>query len=204
MTSNKWKSQIRLHTWLALLALGLTLWLTISYFAVLLEIGWILFGAFLLCLAMRPVVDGLAGWRIPRSITVLILYLLVLGVLVLIGSLVLPLVAQEMSTLRRDGPALLQQGAAWVATTPFAHWLPSLDTLGVDVMQQLDMLLLDLIATIAGMGQVGIDLLVLVALSYFFMIDVQPSHLWISRWFARKHQSHVQALWGGVTQRLTR
>lgn len=204
MTAGKWESQIRLSTWLALLTLGLTLWLTISHFAIILEVVWILFGAFLLSLAMRPVVDGVAGWRIPRSFTVLILYLLMLGLLVLIGSLVVPLVAREVRSLRHNGPVLLQQGATRLATTPFARWLPSLDTIGADVIQQLDTLMLGLVTTVAGVGQVGIDLLVIFVLSYFFTVDTRPSHLWVSRWFAPEHQSHIQALWEGVAHRLTR
>ncbi len=204
MRAGKWKSQIRLATWLALLALGLTLWLTIAYFAIILEVGWILFGALLLSLVMRPVVDGMAGWRIPRPLTVLLLYLLVLGVLMLIGSLVIPLLVEEVSNLRQNGPAQLQHVVARLASAPPTGWLPSFDTIGADMVQQLDTVLLNLVETAAGVGQLGLDLLVLLALSYFFTVDPRPSYLWVSRWFAREYESHVQTLWNGVTQRLTR
>lgn len=204
MTAGKWESQIRLPTWLALLALGLTLWLTISYIAIIVEIGWILCGAFLLSLAMRPVVDRLVGWRIPRAITVLILYLLALGVFVLIGSLVLPLVVQEVSSLRQNGPAQLNQVMTLLASTPFARWLPPFDTIGVNLLQQLVTVLPGLVTTVAGVGQIGLDLLVLFILSYFFTVNSRPSRLWNSWWLARAHPSHLQALWDGVVKSLTR
>ena len=59
------------QTWLSLLALGVALWTVISYANLMMEIIWILFGAFLLSLAIRPLADRLTRRRVPRSLTVL-------------------------------------------------------------------------------------------------------------------------------------
>lgn len=59
------------QSWLALFGLGLALWLATTYFELILEIGAVLFGAYLLSLAIRPIADELERWRVPRAITIL-------------------------------------------------------------------------------------------------------------------------------------
>jgi predicted PurR-regulated permease PerM len=79
--------RLSLQAWIALLALGLALWLTITYAGLLLEVIWVLFGAFLLSLAICPLADALTRWHIPRGVTVLGVYAGLGGVLALLGSL---------------------------------------------------------------------------------------------------------------------
>ncbi|MEZ4620048.1 MAG: hypothetical protein R2867_31725 [Caldilineaceae bacterium] len=67
--------RLSVQGWLALLTLILTAWFMIDNLAMLLELTWILFGAFILGVMIRPVADRLVQWRIPRGITVLLAYI---------------------------------------------------------------------------------------------------------------------------------
>ena len=65
---NTQRSGFTLRSWGGLLALGLALWLIITQAELILEMIWVLLGALLIGLAIRPVADFLGRWRIPRGV----------------------------------------------------------------------------------------------------------------------------------------
>jgi predicted PurR-regulated permease PerM len=67
--------RITTRTWIALFTLGLALWWTIRHMPGLSQVLVIAFGAILLDLAMRPIVDLLAQRHVPRWATVVVIYL---------------------------------------------------------------------------------------------------------------------------------
>lgn len=81
-----------------LIILGL---LTLAYFInAISDILVILFVAFLLAAALEPTVDTLnSKWKIPRGISVIVLYLVSIFVLGFIVSYILPILAQQVSEL---------------------------------------------------------------------------------------------------------
>ena len=70
------------QTWLGLLNLGLARWLITTYFGLITEMIRLVFGAFLISMAIRP----LAHWRILPGITVLGVYVALVGFFVLMGA----------------------------------------------------------------------------------------------------------------------
>ncbi len=68
--------RISLQAWLALFGLGLALWLTVTYLQEIMAIGWVLFGAILLSLTLRPLADRLSRHHIPRGVTMLAAYVI--------------------------------------------------------------------------------------------------------------------------------
>ena len=99
--------RLSLQTWLALLGLGLSLWLITVNADLLLQVYWIVFGAFLLSLAISPAADTLARRHVPRGLTVLAIYLVFLGLLATLGALLIPVVSIEIALLCNNGPELL-------------------------------------------------------------------------------------------------
>ncbi len=75
--------------------------LTLAYFiTAIADILVILFVAFLLAAVLEPTVDSLnSKWRIPRGISVIVLYLVSIFVLGFIVSYMLPILAQQVSEL---------------------------------------------------------------------------------------------------------
>ncbi len=194
-----WRTSMQ--AWLALLALGMTLWLLVTYFSLILEIGWIVFGAYLLSLIIRPIADWLAQRRIPRSITVLLVYLVMGALLSAIVALLAPMLSAEIDTIRATGPTLLQQASSRLSTLPFTQWIPSVGVLMQNAFQGADTLFL---SAAEGVGNLMLDLLVLIVLGYFFSIDSGAGYQLIHHWLPPEQQPHVQDVWRKIVSRLTR
>jgi hypothetical protein len=82
--------RLSLQAWLALLALGLTLWLIVRHTSLIFEVSAVLFGAVLLNVAIHPLADRLASRQVPRWITVLAVYFIAAAVLVGLASSLRP------------------------------------------------------------------------------------------------------------------
>lgn len=166
----------RLHlswqTWLALLALGVSLWVIVVYANLLLQIIWILFGAFLLSVAVRPITDVLARWRVPRGLTVLAVYLAAMGLLATLGSLLVPVVGTEIAMFRANGPNLLNKALSHLSTLPFLGQLvSSLSIPTQNLVQDASTVFPAFLNTVTGAGDVTLSLLVVLVLAYFFSTD---------------------------------
>lgn len=197
--------RISLQAWLSLLGLGLTLWLIVSYSELLLEIFLILFGAFLLSLAIRPLADTLARWRIPRWLTVLGVYLGLLGVLAIVGTLLVPIVGAEIGLLRTNGPDLLQKALSRLSTIlPLGQWIPSFAVLTQNLVQSASTLFPAFLNTVAGAGEITINVLVVLILAYFFAADIAIGPRLLQSLVPARYQAQAAAVMGRLRFRLTR
>jgi predicted PurR-regulated permease PerM len=197
--------RLNLRTWLAILALGLVFWLILAYATLLVEITALVFGAFLLTLALHPIADTLARRRVPRGLTVLGVYAALGGLLVLLGSLVLPVIRMEAGYLQTHGPDLLQRALSRLAAVPvLGPWLPSTGDLAQSLMQRLDVMLATSVRTITGVGELVVDVLIVLVLAYFFATDVELGERLLARWVPAPYQSRVRLVMARVRQRLTR
>jgi len=197
--------RLNLRTWIALLALGLAFWLILTYATLLVEVTALLFGAFLLTLALHPIADTLARRRVPRGLTVLGVYVALGGLLVLLGSLLLPVVRMEAGYFQRRGPDLLQRALSRLADVPgLGQALPSADVLAQSLTQRLDTMLGPFVRTVTGVGELAIDVLIVLVLAYFFTTDVELGARLLARWVPTPYQSRARLVVARVRQRLTR
>jgi predicted PurR-regulated permease PerM len=194
-----------LPMWLGLLALGLAFWLIINYAGLLLEVLWVLFGALLLNLAIRPLAERLAHWRVPRGLTVLGVYAILAAVLTLVGSLLAPILSTELAHLRSGGPDLLQAAATRLAAIPLLDRLiPSADTLAQSLSQRLDVMVSAAVGTAASIGSLALDVLLVLVLAYFFVTDPTLGQRLLRDWSPRRYRPEVDAVVASASQRLTR
>ncbi|MFN2203100.1 MAG: AI-2E family transporter [Caldilineaceae bacterium] len=198
------KSRMSLPLWLEIFGLGLALWFTVTYVSAILEIVWILFGALLLGVAMRPPVRFFERRHVPASVTVLFLYALLIGLVALVTVLVAPVVREELTLLRSDGPRLFQQSINTLSQTSLARWLPSTDTLTADLVQRITPLLSDALGTVGKASSLILDLFVLFILAYFYATTSLFSLDSILRWFPSVDAVHVRVVWDGICDRLAR
>lgn len=96
------------------------LWLAFSTY---IDILLVIFLAVLVSTFLSPVVDRLEQAHIHRGLGILLVYLLLLGVLALVGRLALPLFVTETQKLASDLPAYLHS-----ILTPLRHYGISLPT----------------------------------------------------------------------------
>jgi predicted PurR-regulated permease PerM len=197
--------RLNLPTWLGLLALGLAFWLIVNHAGLLLEVLWVLFGALLLSLAIRPLAERLARWRTPRGVTVLGVYAVLAAVLMLVGNLLAPILSTEVAHLRSGGPDLLQAAATRLAAIPLlGRLMPSADTLAQSLSQRLDVVVSTALGTAASIGGLALDVLLVLVLAYFFVTDRSLGQRLLRGWSPRRYRPQVEAVVAGVSQRLTR
>lgn len=197
--------RLSFQAWIGLLVLGLVLVLSITQAALILEVVWVSFGAVLLSLAIRPLADALTHWRIPRGITVLIVYAGLIGTLIVLGDLLVPVISTEIARLQSNGPALLQAGLSRIANTPLArHWLPPTDMLAQDLAQRADTVARALVGAVAGVGGLALDVVILLVLAYFLTTDAGLGERLLSAWVPLGYESRVGELADRLRHRLTR
>jgi predicted PurR-regulated permease PerM len=193
------------QAWLGLLALGLVLWLTVSYAGLLMEILWVLFGAVLLSIAIHPLVTVLARRRIPRAVTVLGVYLVFGLVLALLGSLVAPAISKEITALQKSGPDFVQSALSRIAKTPLlSRLVPSTDVLAQNLIQRMDVLVTTMISAAASLGGMALDVLFMLILAFFVSTDARLGRRVLDDWLPSAHRAHIERLWKRLRHRLTR
>ncbi len=196
--------RITSQSWFALLALVLVSWLIIANVALIFELTWILFGAFILSVMIRPAANRLARWRIPRGATVLMAYVLLIVGIIVIFRLTVPVLGVEATTLRQSVPTMTQQAMGRVAKTPLAHWLPSTDNLAQAVDQQVSLLFMDALSTVAGFGSFLLNLFVVLILGYFFATATLDEEQPFWQWLTPAHRAHLRTISTNIYRRLTR
>ncbi len=100
--------------------------------------------AVIIAAGMSPLVDQLTTspeaqrwrWRPPRALVVLLVYVVLIGLISLVGAVVLPPLFHEVEELARRTPEYAADFQAWVETAPARYpWLPS--DLSTTLAQQL-------------------------------------------------------------------
>lgn len=197
--------RIGLQAWISLLALGIALWLVVSGAHLLWQLISILLGAVLVSLGIRPILDILERGRIPRGASVLLIYLLLLGFLAVVADLFVPLVGAEISALESGGPAIAQSISAYLANTPLLrHLLPSSDSIAQFLAGRLSSLLQPLLGAISGVGNFGVDVLVVLILAYLMTQDQGMVAGLIRDWTPPRYHRRLRLLLYALGQRLSR
>lgn len=192
------------QAWLALFALGIALWLAITNLGLIVEIGAVLFGAYLLNLAIRPLVDHLEARRIPRAVSASLIYVLLLCITALMGLLLVPVVRAEVASIRQDGPAITAQLSEQLSRTPLATWIPSLNTTLQTLSQRLDTLLMDAASTVLNIFSLLLNFLVLLILGYFLIVERIDNFGWLRSWVAPQWHPHLVTMEEEIVSRLSR
>lgn len=200
MITHRWGWQ----AWLALLALGLALWLIVSQIALILELGWVLLGAVLLSLAIRPLADKSQIWHIPRGVMTIGTYIAIMGILTLVGNLVVPIVRAEITQLQQTSPQLWSQIQGQLAKTPLTQLLPSTDSLIQSIGQQLGNVAVTAFGTVTTVSDLLLDIFFLFVLAYFFVTDPEWGSRLLLSWLPASQQPHASQIVGDISHQLTR
>jgi len=193
------------QVWAGLLGLGLTLWVIITYAGLMMEIIWIVFGAFLLSVAIRPLADKLAQGHIPRTITVLGVYVGLVALLVILGTLLVPIITTETTILQSNGPKLLQTAWSHLTATPLiGNVIPPNSTLIQNGLQYVAQLGPTLLSTVAGAGESALDIFVALILAYFLATDTSIGPGLLQNLVPARYQPKISAVMGRARYRLTR
>jgi len=192
-------------TWLSLLALGLSLWLIISYFGLIVEILGVVLGAFLLSLAISPLANISSRWHIPRGVAVLLAYLGVGGILAGLITLLIPVVNAEVTYFQNHAPNLFQNIVSNAASIPFIKNLfPTSGSLSSNLIQRIDSLVRTLISTLSGIGAIALDGLIVLLLAYFLTTDPSLIEDFLFSWVPVTSRPEIVAAKESLRKRLGR
>ncbi len=197
--------RISLQAWVSLLALGVVLWMTLSAAHLLWDLGSILLGAVLVALGIRPVLDVMERRRIPRGASVLLIYLLLLGFLAVVGDLLVPVVSAEVAALESSGPTIAQSISTFLAHTPLLrHLLPSSGSIAQFLSGQFSSVVQPLVGAITGVGNFGLDVLLVLILAYLFTRDRGMVSGLIRDWTPPRYHRRLEMALQGLGLRLSR
>lgn len=193
-----------MQAWIGLFLLAIAVYFTIQFASLLLEVGGILFGAFLSSLAIRPLTDYLRKWHIPRWITIILIYIGIGAILSLLGFLLVPVVSNEINNLQAYSPALASNLVNRVEAIPLlSNMLPSPDTLTTNLAQRLTTVATTLVHTLTSVGSFALDLLIVIILTFFFTLEPDLGKNLIMGYFPREAQEHYQPVMENLRKRLS-
>jgi len=195
---------LTVRTWLMLFSLGLALWFVIHNVPIIVEILGLLFGALLIGLALEPLVRRMSAW-IPRSLSVILLYLILIGVFLGMGELLVPFFNAELSTLQSQGPALWTTVSTTLSNTPLiGQLIPSSSNAASALAQRTDTLVQAIVGAVSGVGNAGLDIGVVFIMAYFGVVSQDEFAGALARWVPRSAHADVSRLIGRVLDGLGR
>ena len=189
-------------------------WFSVVVFGTLMAVGmlWLfrdvvaLFVVSLMVAAMvRPPVDILTGWRMPRPLAMLLIYLIGIGVGVVVILLVSPFLIQDLPRIVQDmGMAYDEMRASLILGNPFlrafAVRLPASQQLGVmavpaDPGQVVADTAID--ATLGVVGLLSQSILVLFLSIYWASDQIRFERLWLSL-LPAEERARARSIWRAV------
>jgi len=195
---------LTLRSWLGLFGLGLALWFVIHNISLIVYTSGLLFGSLLVGLALEPLVRRLSRW-IPRGLSVLLLYLVLLGILLGMGELLLPFFNTEIATLQSQGPALWSTISGSLANTPLiGQLIPSSSTAASALAQRTSSLIQAVVGALSGVGNAGLDIAVVFILAYFGVVSQDEFSEALERWVPPAVRGDVKRVLGRVLDGLGR
>jgi predicted PurR-regulated permease PerM len=116
MTSPTYEWTFRRVVWstLILVFVALSFWLLYTFS----QVVFILFIAIVIGTVIRPAVDWLYGYGLPRMAGVILVYLFLLTLLIGFGLLLFPLIAEQSAKIAASVPDYYQSLRAWMVSSP--------------------------------------------------------------------------------------
>jgi predicted PurR-regulated permease PerM len=207
MAHNGERSSFRLspQLWFGIFSLIVAVWLTITHIGLVGEVVAVLFGAFLISLAMRPAADFLSRWKVRRGVTVILIYMLALTVLILIGRFAGTAIRDQAAQLIENAPSLIRRAADGLESIPIVSQLfPSLDSIAQDISHGAQALASALLGAATGAGRFVVEMLMVLFIAFFFTTDVGIGERLIDTWSPERYKDRIRAVALNATELLKR
>jgi predicted PurR-regulated permease PerM len=197
--------RISLQGWLSLFFLGLAFWLTTLYGGVIVEVIGVIFGALLVSLALRPMVELLGRLHVPATISVILAYLGIASLIALIGDLIEPILSREVLNLQMITPTQVENTITQLTSVPFfGSLLPPPATIAANLTQSLDSLVRTLFDALTGLGSLALDILIVLILAYFLSVEPRMIERALLAWSPTPYKRQIRLMYQRLRQRLSR
>jgi predicted PurR-regulated permease PerM len=153
-----------------ILAVIAVVWLVVHTW----QIWLLVFTALIIAAAILPAARVGERYRVPRSVTVLIVYAAVAGLLTLMGRLLWPALSEQWQQFITQLPRLIENVKGWVGDVQFflLRWGGSLPTPKADNLDAVvGALLANTFRFTAGAAGVAVELLAVLVIAAYLVID---------------------------------
>ncbi len=184
-----------------LIGVGAAVYLVLSTWQV-----WLLFfTALILAAAILPAARWAERYHVPRSVTVLAVYLGFAGVLSLMGRLLWPALAEQWRQFTEQLPKLVDNVRGWLGSLDvlLGQWGGSLRAPKAEDVQGLaGTVVANTLAVTAGFVGFVVGLLAIIVIAAYLVVDARTIGETLLRLVPRAHRSRVAALGDPVLERI--
>ena len=163
----------------------------------------VLFTAVLLAAAVAPAARFMARYRVPRGVTILIIYLLVLAALVGVVALIVPLVVSEVDALTSAVPGYVanaQKELARVAPDQANSFSASTVTDNLKgYLSSVTGILSDLLVKIFS---IGLDVILILVIAFFLAVEEDFATRIVARFSPPAQRAVVGRIFGRIGTRM--
>lgn len=194
-----------LRPWMSLFAVAFILWLLITYGALLAEVLAVVFGAYLLNLAIRPLAMRLAKRKIPPSFTVLLVYMAIFALGALLVRFTLPTVVQEVQYLNEALPQLSRDVEQQLNSIPILNQISlAPNELAESTEEELPTVANFAIEIVQDAAHIFVDLTLVLVLTYIFVTDRTLGPDLLFTWVPKHRRWRVRQIFANTSNRLTK
>lgn len=163
----------------------------------------VLFTAILLAAAVAPAARFLARYRVPRGVTILVIYLLVLAALVGVVALIVPLVVSEVAALTSAVPGYVanaQKELARVAPDQANSFSASSVTSNLTTyLSRFTSILTDIVLKIFS---IGLDVILILVIAFFLAVEEDFASRLVARFSPPAQRVVVARILGRIGTRM--
>ncbi len=164
-----------------------------------------LFIAFIIVSALRPAVNYLVKKRFPRSLSIIVIYLIFLAIIISILILIIPPLLIESTNLFKSLPAIIQMTLPklppYVSLNSLTQYLPNVTTQLVDVLQKIFSNTVFLLTTLVFSFYLLMEENVVARISQKILDDKETR--WVVLIFDRAEKRMNSWFWGQAALMLT-
>ncbi|MBI5654502.1 AI-2E family transporter [Candidatus Uhrbacteria bacterium] len=196
--------RISIDTWSILKVILVVLALVFLYF--IRDILLLVFGALFLAALMHPAVEYLSQKKIPKGVTVITLYVLLLAVSAACLSLFIPLLVEQGSHI------LATISQSWEALSGGVHWLQDLSSrYGLDdnlqtglksLQSELTGLAGGLVGTVTDFVSGTVGLVVVLVMAYYMVVQQKDASKALHNFVPEEYQDVVSSILNRVEEKI--
>ncbi len=181
------------------LGIILSLWLFVNLQDILMSLVL----AFILATAIAPVIDLLQKKKVPRAISITVIYLLILGLIVLIARLILPPLAQQITGLFQNRMSYIDTISGYFGS--FSEPIRMNMTSAVNKFSG-TFTNLNYSGLVTGAKDIFsglIDIILVFVLSFYFLLSKNGIENTITQYVPKQHQKRVTFLFRKISKKMS-
>lgn len=199
MKERKITFRLSTGTWWGLFGMVMLVFVALPYLGVVMNTLGLLFMTALLSMLIAPLAATLERRRIPRALTVLMVYIALLVGMTLIILLIVPIIVQNVRTLAENGDAIVASILANLEQIPVLREIAQTEiegrgTLIDNLGNMVSTGAYTLLGTLASAGGLLFSIFIILVLVFFLVATPQLSRNLLEIWVPPRYHDRIETL----------